>query len=164
MSPAIRKHPPANCAKQTEELAAKGSSIVGIARSFGVSTPTFKRWCEEHESIAQALEVGREVERQALHAMIYQSALANKPANANAMFLLKCRHGYREFDAPIKKDEKGDEPRPVMVVRDFGTDEEWAARAAEQQRKLTADNAPIIPASRLIEAPVSSMASSLNKG
>jgi hypothetical protein len=137
---APRKYPPANAVAETESLAAQGYSIIGIARSLGVSKETFKRWCEEDEALQEAFEVGRETERQALHALIVQSAVMNKPANANAMFLLKARHGYREFDsAATKVDVNLNAPTNVMIVKVHGSDEQWAAQAAEQQRKLTAD-------------------------
>lgn len=43
-----------------------------------------------------------------------------------------------------------------MVVKDFGTDEEWQAKALAQQKALTLDAATIIPAPMLpIDDPVS---------
>ena len=147
---APRKHPPANAIPEIERLAAQGYSIVGIAHHLGVASSTFKRWCEEDEKIQNAFEVGRETERQALHALIIQSAVANKPANANAMFLLKCRHGYREFDAPnTKVDVAVNAPQSVLLVRDHGSDEEWAAKCVAQQKALLeGDMEP-----RLLQAP-----------
>ncbi|MDQ2833604.1 MAG: hypothetical protein M3Y50_07640 [Acidobacteriota bacterium] len=65
------------------------------SQGLGVSRETFKRWCEDDESLQDAFDIGRETERQALHALIVQSALMNKPANVNAFFILKARHGYR---------------------------------------------------------------------
>jgi hypothetical protein len=90
--------------------------------------------------------VGREAERQALHSLIVQSAIAGKAANANAMFLLKARHGYREFDSPNSKVDvnvNANVVQPVMIVKDHGSDEEWAARVAEQQRRLMQGTAPL---------------------
>lgn len=150
MCAAPRKHPPASAIPEIKRLAAQGYSIVGIAHHFGVASSTFKRWCKEDEKIQEAFEVGRETERQALHALIVQSAVANKPANANAMFLLKCRHGYREFDSPSTKlDVAVNTVQPVLVVKDHGTDEEWAAKAAKQQRELAqgAITAPVLETS-----------------
>lgn len=134
---APRKNPPKDATATIERLAALGHSIIGIARQLGVSKETFKRWCEEDEALQEAFEIGRETERQALHSLIVQSAVQNKPANANAMFLLKCRHNYREFDSPNTKLDVSVAMAPVMVVRDHGTDEQWAAKVAEQQRRLT---------------------------
>jgi hypothetical protein len=134
---APRKHPPKDAVAVIQSLAALGHSIIGIAKQLGVSKPTFLRWCEEDEALQEAFEIGRETERQALHSLIVQSAVQNKPANANAMFLLKARHGYREFDSPNTKVDVAVALSPVMVVRDFGTDDQWAAKVAEQQRRLT---------------------------
>jgi transposase-like protein len=147
---APRKYPPANAIEEIERLAAQGYSIIGIAKSLGVSKETFKRWCEEDETLEEAFEVGRETERQALHALIVQSAVMNKPANANAMFLLKARHGYREMDSPYAKvDVNVNTVQPVMIVKDHGDDATWALKAAAQQRALTA----IVPEAPQLEAP-----------
>jgi transposase-like protein len=64
---APRKYPPKDAAKITEDLAALGHSIIGIAKQLGVSRETFKRWCDEDESLQEAFEIGGETERQALH-------------------------------------------------------------------------------------------------
>jgi hypothetical protein len=78
----------------------------------------------------------------------------NKPANVNAMFLLKARHGYRENDSTNTNVNVGVGVVPnVLVVRDHGTDEEWEARAAEQQRKLTLDAASLNPTTKPPELP-----------
>jgi AcrR family transcriptional regulator len=154
---APRKNPPANAIAETERLASQGYSVIGIARALGVSKGTFKRWCEEDEALIDAFEVGREQERQALHALIVQSAVLNKPANANAMFLLKCRHHYREMDSPSTKvDVNVNAPQNVLVVKDCGTDEEWQAKALAQQRALVLDVAYIAQAPALpIDEPAS---------
>jgi hypothetical protein len=148
---AHRKYAPKDAVEVTERLAAQGHSIVGIAKQLGVTRETFKRWCDEDAALQEAFEIGRETERQALHALIVQSAVLNKPANVNAFFILKARHGYRENDAPNTKVDVAVAVSPVMVVRDHGTDEEWAAKAQEQQRKLMQSaRMPIAPQ---LEAP-----------
>lgn len=133
---AHRKHPPANALAEIERLAAQGYAQIGIAKHLNVSRSTLKKWMEEDESLQEAFEVGRETERRELHSLLVQSAVQGKPANANAMFLLKCRHNYREFDSPHTKVDVAVAVTPVMVVKDFGTDEEWARKVSEQQRKL----------------------------
>jgi hypothetical protein len=149
---AQRKNPPKDCAATIEQLAAQGHAIIGIAKKLGVSRETFKRWCEDDESLQEALDAGKEVERQALHALIVQSAVLNKPANVNAFFLLKAKHGYRENDPSNTNVNVGVAvASPVMVVKDHGSDEEWAARAAEHQRSLIV-NAASPP--KVIEADV----------
>src|SRR5882757_4899874 len=122
---APRRYPPRNAVEVIQSLAALGHSVIGIAKQLGVSKPTFLRWCEEDEVLQEAFEIGRETERQALHSLIVQSAVQNKPANANAMFLLKARHGYREFDSPNTKVDVA-VTASVLVVKDHGTDEQWA--------------------------------------
>ena len=136
---APRKNPPNDAASDIQRLAAEGFSQLGIAAHFKVSREYFKRWIEEDEALNEAYELGKETERQALHAMVVASARANKPANVNAFFLLKARHGYVETDnrTIVNVDVALNN---VMVVRDHGTDSQWAAKAAEQQRRLIADN------------------------
>ena len=144
---ALKKYPPKDAAAKIEQLAAQGYAQVGIAKEFGVAASTLKRWMEEDESLREAFDVGREAERRELHGLIKRDAVAGKQANANAMFLLKCRHGYREQDTPgTKVDVAVNVPQPVLLVRDYGTDEEWAAKAAEQQRKLVSGEPLTIPA------------------
>lgn len=143
---ALRKHPPKEAAATIERLAAQGYAQVGIAKEFGVAASTLKRWMEEDEALQEALNLGRETERRELHGLIKRDAVAGKQANANAMFLLKCRHGYREQDSPSTKLDVAVTVPQVLIVRDHGTDEEWAARCEAQQRKLTAPDAPAIPA------------------
>jgi hypothetical protein len=139
---APRKHPPKDAGATIERLASQGHAVIGIAKQLGVGRETFKRWCEEDEALQEAFDVGRETERHYLHSLIVQAAVLNKGANANAMFLLKARHGYRENDSSNTNVNVGVAVVPnVMVVRDHGTDEEWAARAAEQQRTLVLDAA-----------------------
>jgi hypothetical protein len=137
---AHRKHPPKNAAEEIERLAESGKSIVGIARRLGVSKPTFLRWCEEDESLQEAFEVGRDAHKDYLVSLVTQAAAAGKGSNGNAMFLLKTMHGFREFDSPNTKiDVNNNVVQPVLIVVDHGSDEQWAAKVAEQQRKLTID-------------------------
>jgi hypothetical protein len=135
---APRKFPPDGAAEDIERLAADGFSQLGIAAHFKVSRECFLRWIKEDEELNEAYDLGRETERQALHAMIVASARANKPANVNAFFLSKARHGYVETDNRTKVSVDV-AVNPVLVVRDFGDDATWAAKCAAQQRELTAD-------------------------
>jgi hypothetical protein len=137
---AHRKHPPKNAAEEIERLAESGKSIIGIAKHFGVSKPTLLRWCEEDESLQEAFDTGKDAHKDYLVQLVTQAAIAGKGSNGNAMFLLKTMHGFREFDAPNNKtDVSIAVAQPVLVVVDHGTDEQWAAKVAEQQRKLTID-------------------------
>lgn len=134
---APRKFPPDGAGEDIRRLAAEGYSQLGIAAHFKVSRECFKRWIEEDEALNEAYELGRETERQALHAMIVASARANKPANVNAFFLLKARHGYVETDNRTKVSVDV-AVNSVLVIRDFGDDATWAARCAAQQAALVA--------------------------
>lgn len=154
---AHRKNPPQGAAKMIEDLAAQGHAKVGIAKRLGVSSRVLARWIEEDETLEEAFELGRETERQALHSLIVQAAVMNKGANANAMFLLKARHGYREQDSPHTKVNVGVNVVPnVMIVHDFGSDAEWEAKAAAQQAALVS-NAAHKPAARPLELEASAV-------
>lgn len=141
---ALRKNPPKNAVETIERLASQGHAIIGIAKQLGVGRETFKRWCEEDDALQEAFDAGRETERQALHALVVQSAVLNKPANVNAFFILKARHGYRENE-PQSINVDARTVTNVLVVPAFGTDEQWEAKTAAQQRKLTLDAAASPP-------------------
>ena len=135
---APRKHPPKDAAVEIERLATQGHSLIGVGKFFKVSSHTVKRWLEEDETLQEAYESGRDTQRQALEALIMQYAAAGKGANANAMFLLKAKFGYREFDSPYTKvNVDARNVQNVLVVPSLGTDEEWEAKVAKQQHKLT---------------------------
>lgn len=153
---AHRKYPPKDAAQTIRNLAAQGFSFVGIAMHFNVSSPTVKRWLDENEALQEAFDMGRETERQALHALVVQSAVANRSANVNAFFLLKARHGYREADPPNSSVNVAlNAPTHVLLVKDHGSDEEWERKAAEQQRRLIQgeprSNAPALDAHTIKE-------------
>jgi hypothetical protein len=134
-----KKYPPKNAPEIIQELAAKGFSNIGIAKHFGVAKETVRRWLEEDESLQEAFEMGREVERQALHAAVYRSAMEGKPANVNAFFILKARFGYVEADNRSTNVNVGvSVASNVLVVHSHGSDAEWEAKAVEQQRALVA--------------------------
>ena len=91
---AVMKNPPAHCAAELRSLMAKGGTKVGVANYFNVSVPTFNRWLEESEELRECFAAGREDERKALHNALYEKAM--KGDGPAAMFLLKCKHNYRE--------------------------------------------------------------------
>jgi hypothetical protein len=135
---AHKKNPPEGAAEDIQRLASQGFGQLGIASYFSVSRETFKRWVEEDEALNEAYELGKETERQALHALVVQSAVMNKSANVNAFFLLKARHGYVETDNRTKVSVEVAVSN-VLIVRDHGSDAEWAAKCAAQQRGLVLD-------------------------
>jgi hypothetical protein len=136
-----RIRPPQNAVQTIEGLAKSGKSIIGIAKHFGTSVRTFKRWCEEDEDLQEAFDSGRDMHKDYLVALVTQAAVANKGANANAMFLLKAMHGFREIDSPNNRTNVNVAVAApsVMYVIDHGSDDQWAAKAAAQQAALAAN-------------------------
>lgn len=86
---------PANAAEVVKAMAAEGFSLVSIAGRFRIGKDLLRQWFEREPALQEAFDAGREVERHALHNMLYKEAMEKGNATA-AMFLLKSRHGYRE--------------------------------------------------------------------
>lgn len=86
--------PPAGTADLVRDLAADGWSVVGIAHRLGINRRTFNAWLEREPALQDAIELGREHERRALHNMLYRRAMEKGDVTA-AMCLLNSRHGYR---------------------------------------------------------------------
>ena len=78
-----------------EELAAKGNRLRDIAAALGMHSDTLRLHRQEDHELDAAIERGRGKEHAALVGVLY-SAAVDKGNVAAAMFLLKCRHGYRE--------------------------------------------------------------------
>lgn len=133
---AQRKNPPYDAAKTIKHLASKGHELLGIAEAFNVHVELLNQWLEDEPKLSYAYEVGREIERQELHSIVFQAAKANLPANNNARFLLRSKHGYKDEEKASNTINVGIATN-VMMVRDHGSDEEWAAKAEAQQRELT---------------------------
>src|SRR5579875_3907098 len=132
---------PQNAASTIEQLAKSGKSIIGIAKHFSTSVYTFKKWLEEDEGLKEAFDVGRDAHKDYLVSLVTQAAIANKGANANAMFLLKAMHGFRETDSPNNKTNVNVAVAApnVMYVIDHGDDATWEAKARAQQAALAAN-------------------------
>lgn len=92
------KPPPADAAERIEQLAAEGRPVVGVAVSMRTSRRVLRRWMAEHPELADAFDRGRERERHELHQILVNNARDGAKPNINAMFILKCRHGYKEGD------------------------------------------------------------------
>lgn len=135
--PAKRIHPPSNALAEIERLAQQGYSQTGLARFFGVSRQTVKRWLEENERLEEAYEQGIDSYRQSIEEKIIVYTAAGKQC-AGLIFLMKSRFKY--FDIPsnaaAKVDVNVNHVQPVMIVKDHGTDEDWAKKLAAQQRVL----------------------------
>lgn len=155
---APRKYPPPNAIEDIERLACKGWSTIGLAKHFGVSRPTVQKWLDENQKFEDAYEQGRDMYRQALEEQIIQMTLSGQGKSvAGLIYLLKAK--FKMYDVPNNKPDAANlavEVQNVLVVKDHGTDEEWAAKAAEQQRRLVAnsgDKDSIVEAKPALPAP-----------
>ncbi len=92
------KQPPANAAERIEALAADGFSVIGVASALGTSQDTLRKWFDADPALKEAFDQGRERERHTLHNLLYRQATENGNTTA-AMYLLNCRHRYRESDS-----------------------------------------------------------------
>lgn len=153
---APRKHPPSNALAEIERLALKGYSTTGLAKFFGVSRATVARWFEENEKFEEAYEQGRDAYRQTLEEQIVSMTLAGK-IPAGLIYLLKAK--FKMYDQPGSGklvDVNVNAPTNVLVIKDYGTNEEWQAKAIAQQKSLTLDAAHIAPAPALpVDEPLS---------
>jgi hypothetical protein len=74
----------------------EGLCIETIAARIGLAKTTYMDCSRRQPELAEALKVGMAKEHDRLVASLYRAAYGGfAPA---AMFLLKCRHGYREND------------------------------------------------------------------
>jgi transposase len=132
-----RINPPKDALADIERLAGKGHSTVGLAKHFGVARSVVMRWFEEDERFEETYEQGRDSYRQAIEEQIVSMTLAGK-IPTGFIYLLKAK--FKMYDQPsssTKVDVAVNAPQAVMIVTDHGTDAQWAAKCAEQQRKLT---------------------------
>ena len=153
--PPPRKNPPPNAAETIRNLATTGHSLVGIASHFGVSKTLLSSWLERFPLLEDAFEVGKDKQRQELHEMLYRKALEKNDTLA-ALSILNSLHGWRDprkggTDLNVNVDVK---LQAVMVVKDSGTDEEWADKTAAQQARLTLDAVSPSHGSRELAAPI----------
>jgi hypothetical protein len=93
-----RKQAPPDAEGIIREATAKGASIQGVAMALACDRDVLKRWLDESPVLMKAFSEGREKERQTLHSVLYDCAVAGqgKDSLIAAMFLLKSRHGYVE--------------------------------------------------------------------
>ena len=95
-----RKQPPADAVAVIKAATARGASKRGCAAALGVHYSVLDRWLSEDEEFREAFEQCRETERQTLHSVLFDCAVGGqgKDSLIAAMFLLKCKFGYREGD------------------------------------------------------------------
>ena len=93
-----RKDPPPDAADVIRAATAAGASKIGTAMALGCNVEVLNRWIDDDPALAEAFSHGREQERQTLHGVLYERAIAGdgKDSLIAAMFLLKARHGYQE--------------------------------------------------------------------
>lgn len=90
----VKKLLPKGGLEKIRDLSSKGHSEKDIARALGMSQPTWTRLKDENSEAQDALDAGRSIEHLALHGRLYQKAMDGDIVAL--LFLLKCRHGYRE--------------------------------------------------------------------
>jgi hypothetical protein len=139
---APRKNPPAFAADTIKMLAGLGYEPLGIADYMEVHISLFEDWLKSDPKLSYALSVGREIERQTLHQIVLEAAKNNLPANNNARFLLRTKHGYIEADESKNLSVNVTTPQNVLVICDHGDDAAWSAKCAAQQQALTQSVAP----------------------
>lgn len=152
--PPPRKNPPSNAAETIRNLATRGFSLVGIASQMGVSKDLLNKWFERFPLLENAFELGKDSQRQALHEMLYNKALAKGDTLA-ALSILNSLHGWRD---PRKGGASVDvnvdvQVRNVMIVTDHGSDSEWAAKAAAQQKNLVLNATSDLRPLKILDAP-----------
>jgi hypothetical protein len=136
-----RINPPSKAAERIKQLASEGYEPLSIADSFGCHIDVLNDWFDTIPSLKYAFEVGKELERVALHKIVVNSAKNGvTAASRNAQYILTSCFGYKVDDKSSNQVNVAIENRPVMVVKDHGTDEEWSAKAAAQQAALIAGN------------------------
>ena len=73
--PALSKYNPEYHDDWAWSLAIKGATNDEIAEAFGISTRTFIRWKQEHESLNDAVERGKNIADSKVEKALYQRAL-----------------------------------------------------------------------------------------
>jgi len=140
---APRKYPPPNIDELIEQyVAGEGGSTVILGRAIGVSDSTVRKWFAEDDKLKERYEGAREAYMHKLYLELLQMSRAGKGNIAGLIYTLKAK--FKQYDMPGSGklvDVNVNVPQPVLIVRDHGTDEEWAAKVAEQQRRLVTDAA-----------------------
>lgn len=118
---ATRKQPNDRHLKIIEDMASQGHALVNIAKACNISKDLFQVWREKFPEVQNALELGRERERHDLHNALYQQAMDKGNVTA-AIFLLKARHGYKEYDQSEQANKVAitfNLPAPAQSMEDY---------------------------------------------
>jgi hypothetical protein len=138
---APRKNPPEDIVEIIERIVAgEGGSTKILARAIGVSDSLVRAWFDRDQDLKEQYEAAREAHMHKLYLELLQMARTGKGNVAGIIYTLKAR--FKQYDQPGSGklvDVNVIQANPVMIVKDHGTVEEWAAKAAAQQRALTAD-------------------------
>ena len=94
------KLPPKNAIEIITDVASRGCAERSIALALGINYQTWQRWREDHPELKEAYQNARAVEHDALVGILYEKAIAGD--SIAAMFLLKCRHNYRDGGITIE--------------------------------------------------------------
>lgn len=76
--PALSKYNPEYHDDWAWSLAIKGATNDEIAEAFGISTRTFIRWKQEHESLNDAVERGKNIADSKVEKALYRSISARR--------------------------------------------------------------------------------------
>jgi len=129
------------------DLTATGWRLKDVARALGFCEKTLLRMRKRDERLADSIEQGRGEEFQALVASLYRRALdpASKSGAAAAMFLLKARHGLREYGGPVEGE--GNRINIVLNIPGPLTPEQYDQLVSHYPETLTApETPPALPA------------------
>ena len=121
-----------------EELAAKGCSVVTIARALGIDKETFRHIRGRDPAVEEAFENGRAKEHDRLVSNLNTAAASGNVVAS--IFLLRARHGYQSgegIDVNVNVNTGG-----VLVVPAEMTVEEYVARCAERDMVDVTPSAP----------------------
>ncbi len=87
---------PHNALEIVEDMARRGCSVISISRALRISSETFYQWRKKGiaPELFEAFAAGRAREHDTLVGDLHRASKAGNVVAA--LFLLKCRHGYRE--------------------------------------------------------------------
>ena len=130
---APRKMLPASSLKLITADAARGCREKDIARTLGMSAPTWVKCLAEQDEVRAAFDAGRQLLHDALIGKLYERAMSGK-SDACLIFATKVLLGYRENDVAV-------EFRPQINITLPGALplEKFAALEHEGRKLLTRD-------------------------
>jgi len=99
-----KKTPPENAVEIIKTTASRGCSETTIANALGVSFDTWMRFRGDHPELKEAYDQARAIEHDALVGVLFEKAM--KGDTVAAMFLLKCRHNYRDGGVTIEDNRR----------------------------------------------------------